>query len=47
MRKLEIRYGPLPDEIRQRIGTIDSSEDLAALALRAGSISSLADLGLS
>ena len=45
--KLEQRFGALPDEVRQRLESIGSVEDLAELVSRSGTISSLASLGLS
>ena len=45
--KLEQRFGPLPAEVRRRLESIGSVEDLAELVSRSGTASSLASLGLS
>jgi flagellar biosynthesis/type III secretory pathway protein FliH len=44
--KLEERFGALPDRVRQRVGSIGSVEELAALLVRSGTAPSLASLGL-
>ena len=44
---LESRFGPLPEEARRRVEGIESFRELTRLSLRAGTASSLADLGLS
>jgi hypothetical protein len=41
---LERRFGPLPEEVRQRIATIATIGDLTELSIRAGAASSLAAL---
>jgi len=43
---LEERFGPLPQEVRQRVNAIDSAKELAELILRLGSAPSLNALGL-
>jgi predicted transposase/invertase (TIGR01784 family) len=43
---LEKRFGPLPAEVRQRVETIGSIDELMELSLRAGSAPSLAALEL-
>jgi len=47
LRGLERRFGPLSEEVRQRVEAISSNKELAELSLRVGSASSIADLGLS
>jgi hypothetical protein len=44
LRDLERRFGPLPEEVRGRVETVASIEELTELTLRAGAASSLADL---
>jgi predicted transposase/invertase (TIGR01784 family) len=46
LRDLERRFGPLPEEVRQRVEAIASIEELTELTLRAGAASSLADLAV-
>jgi hypothetical protein len=45
LRELERRFGPLPEEVRRRVNAIDSIEDLTAFSVRAGSVSSIDELG--
>jgi len=47
LQNLETRFGPLSDEVRQRVEAIGSIQDLAELGFRAGTASSLRELGLS
>jgi len=44
LRDLERRFGPLPEDFRQRLEAVASIEELTELTLRAGAASSLADL---
>jgi flagellar biosynthesis/type III secretory pathway protein FliH len=44
LQDLERRFGPLPEEVRQRIGAVASIEALAVLMLQAGAAPSLAAL---
>jgi hypothetical protein len=44
LRNLERRFGPLPEDFRQRVEAVASIEELTELTLRAGAASSLADL---
>jgi hypothetical protein len=44
LRELERRFGPLPEEVRRRVGAIESIEDLTAFGVRAGSVSSIDEL---
>ena len=44
LRDLERRFGPLPEDFRQRVEAVASIEELTELTLRAGAASSLADL---
>jgi flagellar biosynthesis/type III secretory pathway protein FliH len=43
---LEERFGALPDEVRQRVGSLGSVEELADLLFRSRTDPSLASLGL-
>jgi flagellar biosynthesis/type III secretory pathway protein FliH len=44
LRDLERRFGSLPEEVRQRVDTIASIEDVIEFSLRAGAAPSLAAL---
>lgn len=44
LRDLERRFGPLSEEVRQRIDAIGSIQELTEFILRAGAASSLAAL---
>ena len=44
LRDLARRFGPLPEEVRQRIDAIGSIQELTEFILRAGAASSLAAL---
>lgn len=44
LRDLERRFGPLPEEIRQRVDAIASIEELTELSIRSGAASSLSAL---
>jgi Putative transposase, YhgA-like len=46
LRDLERRFGPLPEDFRQRVEAVASIEELTGLTLRAGAASSLADLAV-
>lgn len=46
LRGLATRFGPLPEEARQRVEAIGSTEELIELSLRVGSVSSISDLDL-
>jgi len=46
LRNLERRFGPLPEDFRQRVEAVASIEELTELTLRAGAASSLADLAV-
>jgi predicted transposase/invertase (TIGR01784 family) len=41
LRELERRFGPLPEEVRQRVAAVASIEDLTELSLRAGAATSI------
>lgn len=44
--ELEKRFGPLPEDVRHQVQTINSSRELAMLLVRVGTAPSLAVLGL-
>ena len=44
LRDLERRFGPLPEDFRQRVEAIASIEELTELSIRSGAASSLSDL---
>lgn len=46
LRNLEIRFGPLAEDVRRRVEGIGSLEELAALSARSGTAASLKALGL-
>ena len=46
IRELESRFGPLPQEARQRVTSLDSYETIAELSVAAAKAPSLAALGL-
>jgi flagellar biosynthesis/type III secretory pathway protein FliH len=45
LREIERRFGSLPEEVRRRVDAIDSIESLTAFSVRAGSVSSIDELG--
>jgi predicted transposase/invertase (TIGR01784 family) len=46
LQELESRFGSLPEEVRQRVEAIGSTEEIVKLSVRVGAASSLSDLGL-